>query len=544
MKYLITVFLSLTCFSALAQTQTVEDNFEGSGTITTWVGDDCNLNTSHSNPFPQGINTSSTVLEYHDVGGTFANVRFQLDNEFDLSTEHTFTLKIYVPSSGITGNQNNQISLKLQDGTTATPWTTQCEIRKNILLDQWQTVSFDFLQDNFLNYDPNSQDPTLRTDFNRVVVQVNGENNNDQVIAYIDDFYYNGTVDVDPEYTELVWADEFMTAGTLDTNKWFPQTILPNGSSWFNDEVQHYTDRIDNAVVSNGVLSIIGKKEIFTDQGVTKNYTSARLNSKFAFQYGKVEVRAKMPSGVGTWPAIWMLAQNINETGGYWDIQGYGTTHWPACGEIDIMEHWGTNQNYVQSATHTASSSGATVNFGGQTIPTASTDFHVYSLEWFPEKLVFRVDGIEHYTYEPAVRNSATWPFDSKQYILLNFAILPHIDPNFTADSLEIDYVRVYQEEVASVKTASDVEKFYDLKNSPNPALDKTMISYNLPSKSQVKINVYDIFGRHIETLIDASQTKGEHELAWDLSNLASGLYFYSLQTDHHIISQKCQVTR
>lgn len=544
MKYLLSIFLSILFISVQAQTQTVEDDFEGNGTISTWVGDDCNLNTSLTNPFQQGINTSATVLEYHDLGGTYANVRFQLDNEFDLSSEHLFTLKIYVPSSGLTGNQNNQVSLKLQDGTTATPWTTQCEIKKNIVLDQWQTLSFDFLQDNFLNYDPNSQAPTLRKDFNRVLIQVNGENNNDQVIAYIDDFYYNGTVEADPEFTQLVWSDEFDNAGALDTSKWFPQTLLPNGSSWFNSEIQHYTDRIDNAVVSNGVLNIIGKKENFTDQGVTKNYTSARLNSKFAFQYGKVEVRAKMPSGVGTWPAIWMLAQNINEYGGYWDLEGYGTTHWPACGEIDIVEHWGTNQNYVQSATHTTSSSGATVNFGGQTIPTASTDFHVYSLEWFPEKLVFRVDGVEHYTYEPTVRNNATWPFDSKQYILLNFAILPHIDPNFTADSLEIDYVRVYQEEVASLQTTSDLAHLYKLKNNPNPALDNTVIRYELPTKSHVRVEVYDIFGRHVETLLDEAQTQGHHLINWNLSHLASGTYFYSLQTDQHIISQKCQVAR
>ena len=158
----------------------------------------------------------------------------------------------------------------------------------------------------------------------------------------------------------------------IDSNKWFHQTLLPNGSSWFNGEQQHYTDRTENSYVSNGTLKIVAKKESYRDQNVTKNYTSARLNSKYAFQYGTVEVRAKLPSGVGTWPAIWMLGKNINESGAYWETQGFGTTSWPASGEIDIMEHWGRNENFVQSAMHTPSSSGntETVSYTHLTLPT------------------------------------------------------------------------------------------------------------------------------------------------------------------------------
>ena len=174
----------------------------------------------------------------------------------------------------------------------------------------------------------------------------------------------------------LVWADEFNTDGSIDQEKWFHQTQLPNGYSWYNNELQHYTDEIENTYVSNGTLKIVAIKENYTDQGHTKQYTSARLNSKFAFTYGKVEVRAKLPTGQGTWPAIWTLGKNITEPGAYWFNQGFGTTGWPSCGEIDIMEHWGSNQNYVQSATHTPSSYGGTVNHGGQVLPTASTQFH------------------------------------------------------------------------------------------------------------------------------------------------------------------------
>ena len=182
----------------------------------------------------------------------------------------------------------------------------------------------------------------------------------------------------------------------IDSSKWFHQTLLPNGSSWYNGELQHYTDRTENSYVSNGTLKIVAKKESYRDQSVTKNYTSARLNSKYAFQYGTVEVRAKLPSGVGTWPAIWTLGKNINEPGAYWQTQGFGTTSWPASGEIDIMEHWGSNENVVQSAMHTPSSSGNTQNKGRQTVATATSQFHVYKLEWTAQKMVFSVDDVIH----------------------------------------------------------------------------------------------------------------------------------------------------
>ena len=236
------------------------------------------------------------------------------------------------------------------------------------------------------------------------------------------------------------------TIKPLDSNKWHHQTVIPMPEigGWFNNEQQHYTDRIENTYVSDGTLKIVAQKEQFTDQGVTKQYTSARLNSKFAFTYGRVEVRAKMPVGSGTWPAIWMLGKNITERGAYWETQGYGTTSWPACGEIDILEHWGRNQNYVQSAIHTPSSHGATVNHGGQYNATTSSNFHVYSMDWSAERMVFAVNGVEHYTYNPVVKNADTWPFDADQFILLNVAIESGIDANFSASAMEVDYVRVY----------------------------------------------------------------------------------------------------
>ena len=265
---------------------------------------------------------------------------------------------------------------------------------------------------------------------------------------------YTPPPDISVDGMNLVWSDEFNDDGTtyisgvdnaIDDSKWFHQTKLPNGWGWYNNELQHYTNRIDNSYVSDGTLKIVAKKEVFSDQGHTKDYTSARLNSKFAFTYGVVEIRAKLPNGSGTWPAIWTLGKNINENGAYWQQQGHGSVSWPACGEIDIMEHWGSNQNYVQSAMHTPSSHGATVNHGGRTISTVSSEFHVYKLEWTADKMTFSVDDYVHYIYNPPVKDASTWPFNSDQYLLLNVAIQPSIASSFTSSAMEIDYIRIYQ---------------------------------------------------------------------------------------------------
>ncbi|MCU4174428.1 family 16 glycosylhydrolase [Carboxylicivirga sp. N1Y90] len=500
MKYLFLIGLLVWIVSdSQGQTKQVKDDFEGGGTISSWFGDECTIDKSFSNPKQNGINTSASVLKYHDEGGLYANVRFDVANNFNLVSNHTFTLKIFVPSEGLSGNQTNKVSLKLQDGTIGAPWSTQSEILKQVALDVWQEISFDFESDAFINLDPTSMAPTQRSDFNRVVIQVNGENNTDHVLAYIDDFTYDGSIEADPEFTQLIWADEFDGNGDIDQNKWFRQHQLPIGGGWYNGELQHYTDRLDNSYLENGILKVVAKKETYNDQGVTKNYTSARLNSKFTFKYGKVEVHAKLPSGVGTWPAIWMLGKNINEDGAYWDNQGYGTTAWPACGEIDIMEHWGSNQNFVQSATHTPSSYGSTVNHGGQTISTVSSEFHVYTLQWTEDKLVFSVDDMVHYTYKPDVKNADTWPFDDEQYLLFNVAIQSTIDPNFQEGAMEIDYIRVYQQdEATAIKEPTNQENKAHI--YPNPVSNELQILFDEDIQHELRIKIYNTSGRLIKT--------------------------------------------
>lgn len=259
-----------------------------------------------------------------------------------------------------------------------------------------------------------------------------------------------GWTQVDVVYTDLVWSDEFNTNGAVNGANWHHQTQIPAGGSWYNGEQQHYTNLITNSFVNAGSLNIKAIKEPFTDQGVTKQYTSARLNSKFAFLYGRVDVRAKIPTNQGTWPAIWLLGKDINEDGGFFDAL-FGTTGWPACGEIDIMEHGITQSQpagYVQSAIHTPSSFGNTVNHGGTIAANLGNDYHVYSMNWSPFQITFLLDGVAFYTYNPAVKNASTWPFNAEQYLLLNIAmggVAGTIPSSFTNATMEIDYVRVYQ---------------------------------------------------------------------------------------------------
>ncbi len=262
------------------------------------------------------------------------------------------------------------------------------------------------------------------------------------------------------EYT-LIWADEFDTDGAICSENWFQQTQLIAGDSWANGELQHYTDRLDNSFVSDGNLNIVAKKESFTDQGVTKDYTSARLNSKYAFTYARVDVRAKLPIGAGTWPAIWTLGTDINEPGAYWNDIDPGNLAWPAPGEIDIMEHWGDDPGVIHGSVHTPSSSGATINTGTITIADVSTAFHVYSMIWDADKIQFLVDDEVFYVYNPEVKNADTWPFDSPQYLLLNVAmggLGKTVDPAFTESSMVIDYVRVYQIDPELDASLSDLQ--------------------------------------------------------------------------------------
>ncbi|NEN23271.1 family 16 glycosylhydrolase [Cryomorpha ignava] len=528
-----TILLCVAVNCTYGQPLTIQDDFEGNGTIESWYASEAQADTAWGNPFQEGVNLSSRVMRYRDLGGQYAHVGFTLPASFDLSENHSFTLKIFIPSATISGSQNNQVSLKLQNAAISQPWATQTEIIKEVQLDQWQEVSFDFENDAFINANMNSDIPVNRTDFNRVILQVNGENNADLVQAYFDDFYYDGEIDLtnDPTgniYNHLVWSDEF-DGSEIDADKWHYQTQIPTAGGWYNNELQHYTDREENAFVEDGFLNIVAIREDYTDQGLGRNFTSARLNSKFAFTYGKMEVRAKLPFGYGTWPAIWTLGKNIIEPGAFWSDQ-YGQTFWPACGEIDVMEHWGTNQNYVQAALHTPSSFGATENHGGLYINDVSNTFHTYGMVWTPELISFSVDGNIYYTYQPENQNMDNWPYIADQYILLNVAMQNPVNQNFTESAMVVDYVRVYQEGALNAENALSEN---DIQVYPNPFNQD--ISIHLKNSllgSQVR--VYSILGEEL-----ASYFQNQNIFRLALSDLPSGTYIIQVLTEKGTLEKK-----
>ena len=245
----------------------------------------------------------------------------------------------------------------------------------------------------------------------------------------------------------LVWHDEFDYDGKLDQDKWHHQIIPPNNGSWWNNEVQHYTNNIKNSFVSDGTMKIVAIKENYTVDNSTKDYTSARLNSKFGFKYGRVDVRAKLPSTRGTWPAIWTLGTNINEVGNYFG-DSEGSIGWPKCGEIDIMEQNGWNKNELIGHFHYANPQGQYTNYGNVTsISNTSGQYHIYSLEWTDKIIRILVDNKEFVS----LTNDGNVPYDNRHYLLLNIAIGGNlggdIDPVFSQDRMEVDYVRVFQKE-------------------------------------------------------------------------------------------------
>jgi beta-glucanase (GH16 family) len=226
---------------------------------------------------------------------------------------------------------------------------------------------------------------------------------------------------------KLVWSDEFDREGLPDVAKW---SYDVGGSGWGNNELQYYThDRPENARIEKGILHIEARKESWEG----KPYTSARLvtKGKGDWQYGKVEVRAKLPKGRGTWPAIWMLASTT-------------PLRWPDDGEIDIMEQVGFDPGIIHGTIHCKKYNHI---IGTQKAATR----HVYSFEWTRDKMTWAIDGKEYYTLPRLEGGYEAWPFDNQMHLLLNLAVGGNwggqkgVDETIWPQSLEVDYVRVYQ---------------------------------------------------------------------------------------------------
>ena len=245
-----------------------------------------------------------------------------------------------------------------------------------------------------------------------------------------------------PAGWKLVWTDEFDKDGLPDANKWDYDTSR-NKAGWFNNELQYYSrDRLENARVANGKLIISALKEKLTsaaDYG-GQAYTSSRMltRGKASWTYGFFEIRAKLPCGLGTWPAIWMLG-----TKGVW----------PDDGEIDIMEHVGKTKGQILGSAYSAAYNWnvGTGNTKQTTVSDACDVFHNYQLRWDENQLVIGVDDKYYFQFvNPKDGDYRKWPFSNPQYLLLNLAIGGDlggpVDDTIFPVQMEVDYVRIYQQ--------------------------------------------------------------------------------------------------
>jgi len=234
----------------------------------------------------------------------------------------------------------------------------------------------------------------------------------------------------------LLWSDEFDYEGLPNSEKWVYDV---GDHGWGNNELQFYTENEPlNARVEQGLLII----EAHQDSSYEKGYSSARLltRGQAAWKYGYIEVKAKLPEGVGTWPAIWMLPEE-NKYGG-----------WPKSGEIDIMEHVGYDQGIIHGTVHTEAFNHTKGTQKGKQInvPDCSEAFHVYAVDWLEDKIDFYLDGEKYHTFENTGNGWEEWPFDHPFHLILNIAVGGNwggsqgIDPNIWPQRMEIDYVRVY----------------------------------------------------------------------------------------------------
>lgn len=243
---------------------------------------------------------------------------------------------------------------------------------------------------------------------------------------------------------KLVWSDEFEGSGLVDPARWGYEEGFVR-----NNEKQYYTaGRRENVRRENGRLIIEARRENFASPKAPANraaFTSGSITTqgKRSWTYGRFEVRAKLPTGRGTWPAIWMLGDNINTAG------------WPLSGEIDIMENVGFDPDVIHANIHTqAYNHVQKTNKGDRiTVPKPYDAFHVYAAEWTPEKVEILVDGKRYFSFANEHRTIAEWPFDQPFYLILNVAVggdwggRNGIDESIFPQRMEVDYVRVYQQQ-------------------------------------------------------------------------------------------------
>jgi len=390
------------------------------------------------------------VLFSNESSGDYLSLSWDFGNgQTESTTSKNATFEVYYP---IAGNYEVKLKLTGQNGETKS-------VSKNLSITSGD-FSFSVSMDE---EDPNSvqlkNTSTGNPDSYTWSFRNKTVENEPETVAY---FPYAGTYNIefqvekdgetyslvkaveiaqdDRDYftkVELVWADDF-DGSEVNTNDW---TFETGAGGWGNNELQNYTNG-DNATVADGILTITAKK--VDEYKIAGSYTSTRMitSGKKEFTFGRMEIRAKLPSGTGIWPAIWMLGSSIGSVG------------WPACGEIDIMEYVGYMPNMVHSTVHTAAASGANGNGSSKTLTTAEEEFHVYGLFWTEKEMIFYIDSINNvtYRYRPAYYTEDNWPFNKPQFFILNVAVggnwggVQGVDNSIFPQKMEVDYVHVYQE--------------------------------------------------------------------------------------------------
>jgi len=327
----------------------------------------------------------------------------------------------------------------------------------------------------------------------------------------------------------MVWSDEF-DSPNIDMGKWSYDVGTGNWG-WGNDEAQYYTSNFNNSFIENGNLVI---QALLQNYGGA-NYTSARMvtRNKADWTYGKIEVRAKLPAGIGTWPAIWMLPTDYVYGG------------WPNSGEMDIMEAVGHVPGVIHGTAHTDLYNwydGSPPPGGQITVSDYNNQFHDYILEWTENNLKWYVDDTHYFTYSNNNQGWSSWPFDQDFHLLLNIAIggtwggQQGIDDSIFPVRMEVDYIRVYEASSELPSQARTTPNTFNLhRNYPNPFNPITTLSYELPEQAHVTLTIYDLVGREITRLVNTTQGAGVKSIQWEATNnigqtVSAGIYLYMLQ--------------
>jgi beta-glucanase (GH16 family) len=376
-------------------------------------------------------NTSGNIQQIFTDEGTntyILTVKAYGNGGESISKVETFAVYVMEDTSIITPS-NLVLTANIEGADTANPYGNGTGV-VNFNAQATDAVSYGYIIDG--GSEVQSIDGTYQYTFNSVegidnhevtVIAYSSTNNSIDAEETIPVAYYIGN--------PPTWADEFFQDGSPNSENW---TYDLGAGGWGNGEAQTYTNSSTNVKVEDGLLKITAKAN-------GSGYTSSRLKSQglFNFTYGRVDVRAKLPSSAGTWPAIWMLGSNFT------------TVSWPRCGEIDIMEQTGQDKSKVLGTCHwfdTASQGYA--GYGLDTsISNASSEFHIYSVEWSENSIIIYLDDVQYYVLSSGNSSIPNTPFDKDFFLILNVAmggtLGGTIDPNFTEDSMEIDYVRVYQ---------------------------------------------------------------------------------------------------